>query len=225
MKKLIIGAKSYSSWSLRPWHNLKVNGVDFEEQLIPFAQHPDRFDLDRDTKEAIRKLSPSGKVPCLITGERTITESLAIMLSQWGQTDMADPRIIGAISLASELVSGFGFVRTDLPYCAIDSVENSVEIGWLPAATQKEVLRLYDIATSLAETDHRSIVTSMIVPYLMRFETYRLVPPNAAAAKACEAILDCPFLKEWRAAAQKEARTVPLLHEYIGGFNRKFAPT
>lgn len=225
MKTLFIGAKSYSSWSLRPWHNLKVNGIEFEEQLIPFAQAPDRFELDRSTKDTIAKISPSGKIPCLVTGDQTLTESLAIMLSQWGQATLSDPKVIGAIALASELASGFTSVRTDLPYCAVDSVKDSVEIDWLAAATQQEVLRLYDIASCLAERDHKSIVTSMIVPYVLRFETYKLIPPSPTAAKACEAIIDCPFIKEWRTAALKEARTLPLLHEYISGFNDTFKPS
>jgi glutathione S-transferase len=63
MLKLVIGDRNYSSWSLRPWLALKQAGLPFEETLIRCAPA-------RTTKAEILKYSPSGKVPCLIDGER-----------------------------------------------------------------------------------------------------------------------------------------------------------
>ncbi len=61
MPTLVIANKCYSSWSLRPWLLLKQLGIPFDEVLIPLDQP--------DTKAAILKHSPAGKVPILIEGD------------------------------------------------------------------------------------------------------------------------------------------------------------
>ncbi len=69
--KLVIGNKAYSSWSFRPWILLKVLGIPFDEELIPLYRE--------GSAEAIRKLSPGGKVPALIDGDIVVWESLSII--------------------------------------------------------------------------------------------------------------------------------------------------
>jgi glutathione S-transferase len=66
MYVLYIANKSYSSWSLRPWLLMRQLGIDFEERLFPFGHG------------SFKSFSPSGKVPCLVDGERTVWDSLAI---------------------------------------------------------------------------------------------------------------------------------------------------
>ena len=70
MLKLVIGNRNYSSWSLRPWLALKQAGLPFEEIAIRLEES--------GAKAQIFKYSPSGKVPCLIDGETTVWDSLAI---------------------------------------------------------------------------------------------------------------------------------------------------
>jgi glutathione S-transferase len=67
---LVIGNKNYSSWSLRGWLMARIAGIDFEEVLVP-------LDLP-ETLAAIRKHSPSGKVPVLLHRGLAVWESLAI---------------------------------------------------------------------------------------------------------------------------------------------------
>ena len=68
--RLVIGSKNISSWSLRAWLALKHTGASFEEIVVP---------LDRpDTKAAIARHSPSGRVPVLRHGAAKIWDSLAI---------------------------------------------------------------------------------------------------------------------------------------------------
>ncbi len=67
---LVIGNKNYSSWSLRPWLAMKQAGMAFNETNV-LLQRP-------DTTEKILRYSPSGRVPCLIDGELTVFDSLAI---------------------------------------------------------------------------------------------------------------------------------------------------
>ncbi len=69
-RTLILGNKAYSSWSLRPWLALKQAGLPFAETVIPLRQP--------DTRAQILAHSPTGKVPCLIDGDRVIWDSLAI---------------------------------------------------------------------------------------------------------------------------------------------------
>ena len=67
---LVIGNKNYSSWSLRGWLMVKTAGIEFDEIVVP---------LDRpDTAPAIRKHSPSGRVPVLLHRGLAVWESLAI---------------------------------------------------------------------------------------------------------------------------------------------------
>ena len=54
--KLYIGNRNYSSWSFRPWIAMRVAGIAFEEELIPFDDHGNR---------AFLAFSPTGKVPVL----------------------------------------------------------------------------------------------------------------------------------------------------------------
>lgn len=221
MKTLVIGPKSYSSWSMRPWHYLTSRGISFEEMNVPFGQKPGVLALDDATKAAIRKVSPTGKVPCLIEDGRALGESAAIMAAQWRDTNIADPKVIGALAVAMELSSGFGAVRTQLPFCAVDAVDEEVSIDKLSHDLKAEIHRLSAIATSLPELDYEDIVKSMLVPYLMRFKTYKISGLSPEATKAHAAILDDEAVAEWQAAAKKEPRTLPILHEYIRGFCRK----
>ena len=67
---LVVGSKSFSSWSLRPWLLLKQANIPFKEVVIALNQVA--------TRERIRQYSPSGRVPVLLHGEVRIWDSLAI---------------------------------------------------------------------------------------------------------------------------------------------------
>lgn len=69
---LITANRNYSSWSLRPWLLMKVLNIPFEDRLEPFAA-PINYG-------AFRAFSPTGQVPILQHGDRTIWDSLGIAL-------------------------------------------------------------------------------------------------------------------------------------------------
>ena len=69
--KIVLGNKNYSSWSLRGWLALKRCGVAFDEEVIPLYQD--------DWRARLLAVSPAGKVPVLLHGERTVWDSLAIV--------------------------------------------------------------------------------------------------------------------------------------------------
>src|SRR5690349_8533133 len=108
MYKLFIANKNYSSWSLRPWVLMKVLGIPFEEHLI-------RFGSPEENRTAFRKISPSGKVPCLADGDLSVWDSYAIAeyLSErhqgiWPADSAARA---WARSAAAEMHSGFANLR------------------------------------------------------------------------------------------------------------------
>src|ERR1700753_2947566 len=67
---LVIGNRTYSSWSLRSWLVLKHTKAPFQEIVVHLGEP--------DTRQAILRYSPSGRVPCLMIGDLAIWESLAI---------------------------------------------------------------------------------------------------------------------------------------------------
>lgn len=69
--QLWIANKNYSSWSLRPWFLLKALNIPFDEQLATFVPGGSSY-------EKFLRFSPSGLVPCLVTADTTVWDSLAI---------------------------------------------------------------------------------------------------------------------------------------------------
>jgi glutathione S-transferase len=70
MYQLYIANKNYSSWSLRPWLLMRELEIAFAEHLVPFGQE--------SSWERYRKISPSGKLPCLIDGGSTVCGSIPV---------------------------------------------------------------------------------------------------------------------------------------------------
>lgn len=68
--QLIIGPKSYSTWSLRPWLVLKRCGAEFTERVVNLYGPASAAEL--------AEVSPSRKVPVLNVDDETIWDSLAI---------------------------------------------------------------------------------------------------------------------------------------------------
>src|SRR5919202_2492675 len=110
---LVVGAKNYSSWSLRAWLALRVAGIAFDEVVIP---------LDRpETKAEIARHSPSGRVPVLRDGDLRVWDSLAII--EYAAERFPDSRLwpadrimrATARSVAAEMHAGFQALRAHLP--------------------------------------------------------------------------------------------------------------
>ena len=107
MYELYIANKNYSSWSLRPWVLMRQLGIPFTEHLIPFGHVA--------SWEAYKKISPSGKVPCLVDGDTRVWDSLAITeyLAERHAVWPADPIARAwARSAAAEMHSGFQELRS-----------------------------------------------------------------------------------------------------------------
>src|SRR5260370_41955612 len=112
-RKLTIGKKEYSAWSMRPWIAMKVAGIGFDETVISLN--------DPQFKPTLLELSPTGKVPALVDGEVHVWESLAILeylaekFPQVGLWPQAPAARAHARAIANEMHAGFVPLRRELP--------------------------------------------------------------------------------------------------------------
>jgi len=203
--KLVVGTKSKSSWSLRPYLALAHVGVPFEEQVI---------DLDRpDTHAEIRKVSPAGLVPILFDGDLMIWDSLAICeyLAElfpdahlWPEDRAARAR---ARSVSAEMHSGFPSLRRDMPM----NVRASLPRRGRTAEALADVVRVLEIWRECRKAatggpflfGRFSIADAMFAPVTMRFVTYGVDLDDVCQAYV-DAVQDLPAVRAWRAAAEQE---------------------
>lgn len=206
--KLVIGNKTYSSWSLRPWLLMRHFGIPFEEILI-------KLDLP-ETSAEIRRYSPAGKVPVLIDGDLAIWESLAIMETlheRFPEKQMypADPRRRArARSLANEMHSGFANLREHLSFHAKKSFP-----GHDLTPAMADINRIRQLWTeSLTASGGPfllggfSIADAMFAPVVGRFVTYH-VPREGLVGDYCDRIMALPAMREWYDGARAEDFIAP----------------
>lgn len=199
---LITANRNYSSWSLRPWVLMKALGISFEDRLEPFAK-PDNFD-------DFRAFSPTGQVPVLIDGSRTIADSLGITLylaerhsEVWPADEAAR---IFAQGATCEMHGGFGHLRND---CTMN-VGVRVNPKPMSEGLQRNVARLREIFEhGLAAFDgpwlagaEFSAVDAFYAPVAFRIRTYGL---DVGAGQAwVDHVLSHPAMLDWEAQALAE---------------------
>jgi len=207
---LVIGNKNYSSWSLRPWLLLRHFGVAFDEV---------RLLLDTPGfAAAVRRHSPTGKVPALHDGDVQVWDSLAICEyanERWlggrgWPTDLAARAL--ARAAAAEMHAGFVALRTQLP---MNSRRVPDAYRW-DAAAQRDIDRVQDLWRQLRDAHGHGgaflcgdfgIVDAMYAPVAIRFDGYG-VPVDAEARRYLDALFALPAMREWRAAAAAETESV-----------------
>jgi glutathione S-transferase len=204
MYKLHIANKNYSSWSLRPWVLMKELGLGFEECMRPFEAD--------DNFEKFRAFSPTGKVPCLVDGDTTIWDSLAITEYLAERHEHVWPGDAGARvyarCVAAEMHSGFDALRSTCPMnCAIE-----VAVDSLPPRLQRDQDRIDELWTEglmrfggefLAGAAFTA-ADAFFCPVAFRVRSYRL-PLSGAALAYSERLLALPSMIDWDRAAIREA--------------------
>lgn len=205
MYRLYIANKNYSSWSLRPWLLMREREIPFEEQLLRFP--------DPSAPLADRSVLPSGKVPCLVDGDITVWDSLAIAeyLAErhdgvWPEADPAARAF--ARSAAAEMHSGFDALRS----CCGMNCGLRIRLNAYPDALARDVARvsaLWD--EGLRRFDGPFLagraftaVDAFFAPVAFRIQTYGLTLASPAATAYAEAMLARPFMKEWYEAGIAE---------------------
>ncbi len=206
MRKLYIGNKNYSSWSMRPWVLLTQAGIPFEEVMVRF----DSFDAGSAFKQAVGAQNPVGKVPVLVDGGFAVWDTLAIaetLAEQFPDKQLwpADPQARArARSICAEMHSGFGALRSACPM----NIEASLpDIGAL-ALRDKPGVRA-DLARLIAMWSELlalhggpllfgafTVADAYFAPVVMRIKTYALpVPPQVAAY--IDHVCALPGVKAW----------------------------
>ncbi|AUW59492.1 glutathione S-transferase [Sphingobium sp. SCG-1] len=201
---LITANRNYSSWSLRPWLLMKALDIPFTDRVEPFTTD--------SNYEAFRAFSPTGTVPCLIDGDRTVWDSLGIALyladrheGVWPADEAARA---WAQSAVSEMHSGFSALRND---CTMN-VGVRVSPKPMSAALRKDVAR---IAELWAEGVSRfggpwlggsafSIADAFFAPVAFRVRTYGLDVGTVGQAWA-DHVIAHPAMQQWEAEALAES--------------------
>lgn len=200
--ELVTANRNYSSWSLRPWILMKALDIPFTDRVEPFAA---------TNYATFRSFSPTGLVPALIDGDRTVWDSLGIALyladrfpAVWPADEAARA---WAQCAAAEMHSGFTTLRND---CTMN-VGVRVEIDLPSPALRNDVARLTELWSEgldrfggpfLAGPDFTA-VDAFYAPVAFRVRTYDLnVGPVAQAW--VDLMLDQPAMREWEAAALAE---------------------
>ena len=204
--KLLIGNKKYSSWSFRPWFAMRVAGIAFEEQVIPFESDAFRRDVGG--------VSGTGKVPVLIDGDIAIWESLAILeyLAEKFPAVGLWPKDVAARAharvVANEMHAGFQALRNHLPM----NVARRINRRELPPPVVANVRRIQTLWADCRARFGKAgpflfgafgNADAMYAPVVSRFHTYA-VDVGPQSRDYMTAMMALPAWQEWVAAGIKE---------------------
>jgi glutathione S-transferase len=193
---LYIANKNYSSWSLRAWLLLRERAIPFTETLVPFGQ--------RASWESLRRISPSGRVPCLLDGTTVVWDSLAIaeyLAERHRDVWPADARARAwARSAAAEVHSGFAALRSHCPMsCGL-----RVRLHARPDELEQDLTRI----SSLWNDGLRrfggpflaggafSAADAFFAPVAFRIRSYALELDATSQAYA-RRLLELPAMRQW----------------------------
>ncbi|MEJ1170508.1 glutathione S-transferase family protein [Variovorax sp. CCNWLW235] len=206
MRKLYIGNKNYSSWSMRPWVLMKQAGIPFEEVKVRF----DSFEAGSQFKKTIGSLNPVAKVPVLVDGDLVVWDTLAIAeyLAETFPEKQLWPRAAAdrarARSICAEMHSGFGNLRS---LCVMNIEASLADVGARllkdNPGLQGEVDRIVQMWTDLLSAHggpmlfgEFSNADAYFAPVGTRIKTYGLpVPPVISAY--IERVQALPGVKAW----------------------------
>ena len=203
---LTLSSKNYSSWSLRGWLLARFAGLAFEEVTVS----PD----DVDARRELLLLAPSILVPCL-THEGTKSWNV-MAIAYYLDEAIPDAGLLPTEraarahcrSICGEMNSGFANLRSALPM-NLKVRHKSFKI-W--AGAQPDIERVFTIwRECLARYGgpflfgaRRTMADAMFAPVVTRFVTYA-VAMDAACSAYAKTIVALPEMKEWTAAALREA--------------------
>ena len=208
---LIVGTRSWSSWSLRPYVALRATGVELDTVDIRLRKKD-----APSTREQILNFSLAGKVPVLKIVENgknlTVWDSLAIcetIAERHPETGLwpDDPAARAvARSYAAEMHSGFPDLREQL---TMDFARKK-PLPELREDTRVQIARILQ-AWQDSLGGHKggflfgrfSVADCMYAPVVSRFETYGVDVPAPVRAYM-DRVLALPAMQEWRAACEKE---------------------
>lgn len=206
---LLISSKNYSSWSLRGFLLAKLSGISFKEERVS----PE----DPRAKEELLMRTSSILVPCLIHGEVSIWDTIAIaeyLNENFPESSML-PREIHARarcrSISGEMHSGFAALRSSLPmnlrfrkpgFTVWSSAQTDIDritSIWQDCLTTWKGPFLFGRLPTIADC--------MFAPVITRFLSYD-VHVSPLCQEYCDTILSWSPMKEWIAGAQDEPQEI-----------------
>ncbi len=203
---LVIANRNYSSWSLRPWLALTAAGVEFDEVLVQLGTP--------ETEAAIRRWSPSGRVPAYRDGEIVVWDSLAICehvaethpgANLWPVDPVA--RAI-ARSVTAEMHSGFSSLRQNMTM----NIRASYPGRGRGEGVDVDIARITaiwnDCRTRFGAGGNLlfgrfTIADAFFAPVVSRFRTYG-VELSGPSADYAEAVWGLPAMQDWVEKAHAE---------------------
>jgi len=207
---VVIGNKNYSSWSMRGWLMARIAGIEFEEVVIP-------LDLP-ETQPAIRKHSPSGRVPVLLHRGLAIWESLAIaeylndLKPEAGLWPSSAAARAHARAISAEMHAGFADLRNNMPM----NIRASYPGKGMTPGVRADIERISGLwrdcrkrfAGAFQKDDGFLFGTfgaadAMYAPVVTRLRTYG-VKVDSDGDAYCNAVLAHPAVKDWIDAAKHE---------------------
>ena len=210
---LVIGDKNFSSWSLRPWLAMKAAGIPFAEEHVRLRQP--------ETKQAIPRHSPSGKVPALKAGGEVIWDGLAILefLAErhsekrlWPEDPAARA---AARSISAEMHAGFATLRNEMPMDLLARLP-SPHIGDALASEIRRIIAIWREARARFGAGGPHLfgaftnADAMFAPVATRFRTYAVdvaaFGDDGTASAYADAILAMPAIAAWTDGAEAELR-------------------
>lgn len=213
MRKLYVGNKNYSSWSMRPWVAMTQAGIAFEEVYVRF----DSFSANSQFKQRMAGINPVGKVPVLQDGELCVWDTLAIgeYLAEsfpeknlWpaGKAARAHAR-----SICAEMHSGFSALRSQCPMNIEALLPNRGALIWRDhAGVRADVQRIVDMWTQLLQNHGGpmlfgafTLADAYYAPVVMRLQTYAL-PVPALILDYMDRVQALPGVNAWVQAALAE---------------------
>lgn len=208
---LIIGDRAYSSWSLRGWLLFEKFGLKARLEHVSFSE-------DGEGWAAVHAHPPANTVPTMVTPEGAVVDdSLAIaeeLASRHPDAGLwpADPKARAtARSLAAEMHSGFGSLRSDCPMnlrCAYTSYAPSEDV-------QKDIARIEAIWGHAFDSfggdwlcGDYSAADAFYAPVAARIAGYGIAMSPRAQVYVDRHLAD-PAFRRWRAMGLAKGPDLP----------------
>lgn len=203
--RLAISSRNYSSWCLRGFLLARLSGIDF-------VIEPAAADDPQARAELLMRTS-SILLPCLIDGDVTVWDSIAIAeyLNETNpKAGMLPPDPISRArcrSIAGEMHAGFAALRASLPmnlrahrtgftvWSGAQSDIDRIATIWHDCFAASEGPYLFGAKPCIAD--------AMYAPVATRFRTYD-VPLDHVCADYVDTIYAWPAMREWIADAEVE---------------------
>jgi glutathione S-transferase len=206
---LLISSKNYSSWSLRGYLLAKLSGIDFVEERVAAD--------DPRAKEELLMRTSSILVPCLIHGNVTVWDTLAIAeylneIRPQAQMLPAEPVARARCrSISGEMHSGFAALRSSLPMNL--RFHKPGFTVW--SSAQADIDRITSIWRDCLETwkgpflfgKKPTIADAMYAPVVTRFLSYD-VAVGPVCQDFCDTIMEWAPMREWVADSKEEPQEI-----------------